>query len=483
MTPEQIAGLGPALTEFLRSFRPCLGERRLLDHFDTYGRGLLSDLTRKSVEPMALAAGSTVRVLQLFLAQRHWDHLRLRDQLQQRVAMQHAPAPGSPRQARDLGVIALIDECAQPKKGTKTPGVQRQHCGARGKIDNCIVNVHLGYSHGDFLTLLDSDLFLPESWDQDRARCREARIPDDLPYRPKTAIALAQVKHALGNGLKFDWVVFDEAYGKDPAFLRDLDGLGQTWIGEVPKNFYGWPTLPKYHSLRKEFSTKQVYNVARWTPAFIYQEWRPFLIPRQTTEPLLWHVKAAQVYLRDPRTQRPTDRTYWLIVAWNKATQEHKYFLANAPPATDLLLLLRVAFRRSEVEHLFRVAKQEVGFAHFEGRRYPGLMRHMILSQMLLLFLAQQTQRVNAPDTAKLPAQAVRGEKGGPPGQGYGAAPFTGPGTQGQAETPEEVGLPIKPDTSAPARLLCRAPSRIHPAPSDLGADRGAAQLALPPLA
>ena len=61
MTPEQITGLGPALAEFLRSFRGCLGECRLLDHFATYCRGLLSGLERKSVEPIALAAGSTVR--------------------------------------------------------------------------------------------------------------------------------------------------------------------------------------------------------------------------------------------------------------------------------------------------------------------------------------------------------------------------------------------------------------------------------------
>jgi len=86
MTPDQIAGLAPALTEFLGFFRRCFGERRVLDHFAVYCRGLLSDLRRKSVEPVAVAAGSTVRALQLFLTERDWDNLRLRDQLQQRVA-------------------------------------------------------------------------------------------------------------------------------------------------------------------------------------------------------------------------------------------------------------------------------------------------------------------------------------------------------------------------------------------------------------
>jgi len=81
MTVQQIAGLGPALNQFLLPLGACFPECRLRDHFDIYCRGLLSNLDRKSVEPIALAAGSTVRALQLFLSQRSWDHLRLGDLL------------------------------------------------------------------------------------------------------------------------------------------------------------------------------------------------------------------------------------------------------------------------------------------------------------------------------------------------------------------------------------------------------------------
>src|ERR1035437_2006511 len=390
MTPEQIAGLAPALTEFLGSFRGCFGERRVLDHFAVYCRGLLSNLRRKSVEPVALEAGSTVRALQLFLTERDCDHLRLRDQLQQRVAAQHGPVPGTSREVDDLGAIGLIDETSVPKDGDKTPGVQRQYCGALGKIENCIVTVHLGYHHGDFKTLLDSDLYLPQSWAEDRIRCRDAYIPDDLPYRPKTAIVLDQMRHPLGNGIHFDWQVFDEGYGKDPSFMFGLDALGQTWIGEVPKNFRCWPVLPQYHSLRSEFASKKVYKVARWSPTFVYQSWQSMTFPRQSVQPAVWDVKVAQVHL--VRDGRPTDRTYGLIVAWNRATGEYKYFVSNAPPRTDLGLLLRVAFYRADVEHLFRIAKGEVGLSHFEGRSYVGLMRHMILCQLIVLFLAEQAQ-------------------------------------------------------------------------------------------
>jgi SRSO17 transposase len=418
MTPEEIAGLGTALSQFLRTFHGCFFECRLLDHFEVYCRGLLSDMGRKTAEPIALAAGNTVRALQLFLTQRVWDHGRLRDLLQQRIAQQHAPPPGQPLSVDDPGVIGLIDETSAVKKGTETPGVQRQYCGAVGKLENCIVTVHLGYCHGDFKALLDSELFLPESWSEDRERCAAADIPEEMVYRPKTAIAIELVKRALGNGIRLDWTVFDEGYGKDPAFLFDLDALGQLWIGEVPKSFRCWPTLPKYHSQRKEFASKKVQNVVRWSPAFIYQPWQSFSVARETAEPVVWDVKAAQVHLA--KGEYPTDRTYGLIVAWNRATGEYKYFLSNAPPTTALDLLLRVAFRRAKIEHLFRIVKGEVGFTHFEGRSYVGLMRHMILCQTVLLFLAEQAKRLALPGAAEpktrsdQPAPTVferRGEK------------------------------------------------------------------------
>ncbi|MCY2927929.1 MAG: hypothetical protein NTV86_00255 [Planctomycetota bacterium] len=157
--------------------------------------------------------------------------------------------------------------------------------------------------------------------------------------------------------------------------------------------------------------------MVRWSPEFIYQNWRVIPVRRQTVEPVVWDAKAAQVHL--VKDGRPTDRTYWLIVAWNRATGEYKYFVSNAPPPTDLELLLRVAFYRADVEHLFRVAKGEVGLSHFEGRSYVGLMRHMILCQLVVLFLAEQTQRINAEIVAATAlTEETRGEKSSRPALG-----------------------------------------------------------------
>src|ERR1035441_3289106 len=150
MTEDQIAGLGPAFTQYLGGFRKCFARQPTFGHLRTYCRGLLSDLARKSVEPMALAAGCAVRTLQEFLTHHAWDQDALLQRLQRRIVIEHLPAPGE-RAVDDLGVIGLIDETSVPKKGDKTPGVQRQYCGARGKIENCIVSVHLAIKYGAFV--------------------------------------------------------------------------------------------------------------------------------------------------------------------------------------------------------------------------------------------------------------------------------------------------------------------------------------------
>jgi len=400
MTPVQLIALGAAFAAYLRLFEDCFVQDRSVQHLYSYCRGLLSDLPRKSIEPIALACGTAVRTLQEFLRDHVWDHFRMRDELQQRLAQQ--PMPDT---MNDLGTIGVIDETSVAKKGTKTPGVQRQYCGSRGKMENCIVTVHLAIVRGLFKTLIDAALYLPKSWSGDRDRCREAAIPDDLVYQPKWRIAQEQLDRAEANGLHLDWVTFDEYYGGKPAFLEGLDGrTGTHYIGEVPRNFRCLAVRPRGRKPKKGWTGKRVDNLARFSSAWNRREWHGVSLARLTMDNQEWEVRAGQVYLL--RRGELTQRTYWLIVARNVATGEIKYFISNAPVETPLLTLLRVAFTRWNVEHTFRVAKSEIGFGHFEGRSYVALMRHMILCMLAMGFAAEHTDRL----------------RGGKPGDHVGAS-------------------------------------------------------------
>jgi len=421
MTPEQVAALGPAFASYLRGFEDCFVQDRTREHLHTYCRGLLSDLPRKSIEPIALAAGTAVRTLQEFLRDHVWDQDRMRDRLQQRLTQRPPPAT-----ADDLGCVGLIDETSQVKKGTKTPGVQRQWCGSVGKLENCIVTVHLGIVWGRFKTLLDADLFLPQAWSQDRDRCRAAGIPDGVVYRPKWRIALEQLDRSQANGLHLDWLTFDEYYGSKPAFLADLDTrAGLSYVGEVPRNFRCLTQRPKGPLPPGGWKGKRVDNLARFSAALNQQQWQGVTLARLTLADQEWAVRAGPVYLL--RGGQATQRSYWLIVARNRVTGEVKYLVSNAPAETPLEKLLRVAFRRWNVEHTFRVSKSEIGFGHFEGRSHVALLRHLILCLLVLGFVVEHTER-------------LRGEK---PGDHAGAGvPGAEPALRSVAgEPPRDFGV------------------------------------------
>jgi SRSO17 transposase len=422
MTEQEITALGPAFVAYLRRFRGCLGQDRTAGHFDTYCRGLLSDLPRKTVEPIALEAGTAVRTLQEFLVTARWDHDRTRDTLQRHLAGVLGGLPADP-----LGTVGVVDETSCRKWGGHTPGVQRQYLGCVGKIDNGIVTVHIGVAKGTFQALLDADLYLPKAWAEDRPRCRAAGIPDDVRHRAKWRLAVDQWLRLSEAGVSFDWLVFDEGYGSKVPFLRFLNLVGQRFVAEVPVNF----------TVRDRADGPARRADHRLTPADATSGRRHRLAHR-TVRASYWRATTAAVWV--------AEREHTLVAAIDEATAEVKYFLTNATGAT-LSRVLAAAFRRWAVEHAFRLGKQEAGLMHYEGRDYTGLVRHLTLALLVLGFVATHTER-------------LRGEK--PPGDGRAGVPGVEPAVPGgvppAAGRPrgpaQQRGHPVSPAAERPGRQV-----------------------------
>ena len=398
MDATQIRKMKPELTRYLNRFADCFRRKDTRGHLPVYVQGQLSNLPRKSVEPIALAAGVPVRTLQEFLSQHCWDEDGVRNRLQQIVAAEH----GGER------TIGIIDETSDVKKGKHMPGVQRQWCGCVGKTENCIVTVHLAFAKDDFHCLLDGELFLPEGWAEDRDRCRAAAIPDERVYRSKWEIALEQYDRARQNGIEFQWLTFDEGYGSKGPFLRALDTRGQRFVGEVPVNMTGWLERPKVTSRRAQ-KTGRPCNIPRLTkgspqpqridvlleehPILCDQPWQRYRVKDGEKGPMVWEVKHAML-IRPDKKGLPAE-TYHLLVARNVLNEEElKFFFNNAPAETSVGQLLLVAFSRWRVERCFQDQKQDIGLDAWEGRRYIGLKRHLILSCVSYLFLARTRHRL-----------------------------------------------------------------------------------------
>jgi SRSO17 transposase len=372
MTEAEIKALGPALAGYLDKYLFCCRYTQTFGHLGTYVRGLLSDLKRKACAPIALSTGTAVRTLQEFLRDHVWSFEQARDQFQGHIA---ASLPRLP--ADDLGNVGLIDETSAAKTGHKTPGVARQYLGCLGKVDNGVVTVHIGVCKGTFKTLLDADLYLHKEWADDRKRCRAAGIPDTLVFRTKWKIAVEQYDRAKANGLTFDWMTFDEGYGACPGFIFTLADRNQLFVGEVPRSFSCAAVHKKGQCPTKDVKGRKAEDVVRGCVAFKSQEWQVLRLARASQEDQVWRVKAARVWLHSATGW--SEASYTLIWACNDETGAEKFFLSNAPADTPVEVLMRVAFRRWNVEHCFRTAKGQLGFGHFEGQRYVALMRHMIL--------------------------------------------------------------------------------------------------------
>ena len=173
MTLDEIKSLGRRVTSFLAMFGDCFASvagRRL---FRVYVQGQLSDVQRKNCEAIAQKFGQAPRTLQRFLESIKWNEGEVRDRCQQIIARDHAHDEA----------IGTVDESGTTKSGSSTAATARQYNGNRGKIENCIVGVHLGYSTPDLQTLLDSQVYLPEEWANDAVRRKKTTSPTMSSFR------------------------------------------------------------------------------------------------------------------------------------------------------------------------------------------------------------------------------------------------------------------------------------------------------------
>ena len=175
--------------------------------------GLLAELPRKNCWTIAGHAGDrTPDGMQHLLSRARWDADGVRDDVRSYVV----------EQLGDPGAVLVVDETGDVKKGTATPGVQRQYTGTAGRIENAQVAVYLGYAAPRGHALIDRELYLPKSWTGDPARCEAAGIPGHAAFATKPQLARLMIERAVSARVPFAWVAADEAYG-DNGPLR-------TWL-------------------------------------------------------------------------------------------------------------------------------------------------------------------------------------------------------------------------------------------------------------
>ena len=336
-----------------------------------YLEGLLGPVERKNGWQLAEAIGDarpwrTQRVPSHVL----WDEGAARD-----LCREHAVERLGAEDA-----VLVVDETGFPKKGRHSAGVARQYCGTLGKVENRQVGVFLAYGSRRGHALIDRRLYLPEAWAGDAERRRAAKIPDEVPFLTKPAIAREMIARALDAGVPCEWVLGDEVYGADRRLRLMLEGRGKPYLLTIRSN----DELEA--DLDGGVGRHQPRQLARSLPA---RAWRRLSAGAGTKGERLYDW--ARLRLVRPRRvggEAPAGE-HWLLVRRSIADPEDlAYFVAFAPPGLRLVDLARVAGRRWLVEECFEAAKQEVGLADYEVRSWRGWHRHVTLAMLALALLA-----------------------------------------------------------------------------------------------
>src|SRR5215207_11372027 len=192
---------------------PCFGRHDLRARAGGYVRGLLGRVERKNGWQVAEYLGDEKPYgVQRLLGRASWDAGAVRDEVR-RYAAEHLLDGGE-------GGVLVVDETGFLKKGEKSAGVQRQYSGTAGRIENCQVGVFLALAGSRGRALVDRELYLPQGWCDDRARCQEAGVPAGIAFTTKPKLGRAMLERALDTGVPCAWVTGDSVYGADHALRR-----------------------------------------------------------------------------------------------------------------------------------------------------------------------------------------------------------------------------------------------------------------------
>jgi len=398
MTPDEVRAAAAHLTELHQQFAPLFGYQPAQDHALTYLRGLLLHEGRKNTEAIALTFGNgQVRPLQEFMAASPWDHRPVQQEIQAAFAQTLVPSTAE----WDIGSVGVIDESGFPKKGSHSVGVARQWCGRLGKKDNCQVGVFLVGVTPAGTALLEHQIYLPEEWLLDKERRRQVGIPRSVTFRTKPQIALDLHARVQAAGkVAFDWLVFDELYGRNEDFLAALEQRKQLYVGEVPVTTTVWTKdpatqIPEYCGRGRQptqplrDSVRSVKEVAEALPA---ASWQVLCLREGSGEPVAFEFAAVRVWAM--RAQQPGPPIWLLIRRPVGGEGEVKYYVSNASEQTPLAVLALVSGCRMRVEEYFEDGKGYLGMGHYEGRSWAGWHHHMTLVALAHLLVTGVRQRL-----------------------------------------------------------------------------------------
>lgn len=385
-----------------------------------YCAGLLLPGERKSVEPIAARVAPdnvrrTHQSLHHLAADSPWSDEAVLENVREHVlgAMNRN------------GAVAgwIVDDTGFPKKGTHSVGVARQYCGQVGKQDNCQVAVSLSIATHHASVPVAWRLYLPESWANDRERRKTTGIPEEIGFQTKPAIALAQIRQAVEQGIPPAPVLADSAYGNETRFREGISELELQYAVGVHENMTVWPPgevpQPKKRRQGRGRPAVRLHRDAEHRPVAVKE--LALSLPTHVWKIVTWREgsrkklksRLAAVRVRPAHRDRKKSEPYpeeWLLMEWPSGEAEPtKYWLSTLSAQTRPTALVKLAKHRWIIERDYQELKRELGLGHYEGRGWRGFHHHATLCIAAYGFLVIERSRF--PPSAHLGQLELRAAK------------------------------------------------------------------------
>jgi SRSO17 transposase len=384
---DQVPELGDMLNGFLDPFRDCYVRSDQREDGEVFVKGLLSNLDRKSIEPIALRYEKNPRVMQEFMHDARFDDVRMvkiyKNELSSRV--------------NEPDGMLSVDSTEFVKKGKHSVGVARQHCGRLGKTENCQSGVFIGYASEKGYGLVSSELFMPEKWFTDEYELlrKKCHVPEHVAFKTKPEMAAEMLKAAVDFGFKAKWIGCDSLFGASKTFLDSLPK--ECWyFADVHSPTLVWREMPEVALPERKGKSRPTKLKASFPPVPVSQiatddslSWERVVLAEGSQGPIIADVKVLRVI--ECRDNLPGNEVWLYIRRFRDG--KLKFSLSNAPADTPKEELHRAATLRWPIEQCFEECKSFLGMGHCEARSWNAWHLYILFLLIAHLFILEVRQR------------------------------------------------------------------------------------------
>jgi SRSO17 transposase len=384
LSMDDVVGCRQRLEDFLRRYLPRFYRVEQHQLALVVLQGKLSNLQRKTSEPIAYQAGLQRKPVQHFVGAGKWDDEAVMTELRRHVAQQCA----------DPDAVLVLDGSAFAKSGSDSCGVARQWCGRLGKVENCQLGVFLSYVTASGYAPLDRQLYLPRDWAEDPQRRQATHVPEGVTFQEAWRIGLSLLERSAGD-VPFGWVAGDDEFGRASAFRAELRVRRLQYVLDVPANTSVRDLAESPGSGRRRPPWRRVDEWAQAQPA---GRWRRVTVGDGARGPKVVRVLEGWVQTRD-EDGGPGPRERLVVIRTVAAEPRVWYTLSNAPEAVPVRRVVVAHGHRHGAEEVLQAGKGEVGLGQYEVRSWVGWHHHMTLSLLALWFVILERRRLGEKST------------------------------------------------------------------------------------